>query len=373
MATDYSIQIDRCKALADEPETGHNRWHPDITPILRVAPGDVVLMETRDALDGMITGETKAGDLSNLDMGRVHPLTGPIFVEGAEPGDILEVRILEVRPQPFGFTVLIPGFGILREYFSDPFVAVWRISDGAATSDQLPNVRIPGAPFMGVIGVAPSHELVQRAQAREADVMKRGGMALPPSPDGAVPANEPVRSTGLRTIPPRENGGNIDIRHLTAGAVVYLPVFVPGALFSAGDAHFAQGDGESCGTAIEIGAVLRVQFGIQKKSANPGHMRGPQYTRCGGLCPPAAGQGQFYATTGMPITANDRNESENVTLAAQNALLSMIDYIVMKYAFTREQAYVLTSVSVDLHISELVDAPNVLVSAFLPTHIFDAW
>jgi formamidase len=370
MPNHHLIRVNRAKPLISEPETGHNRWHPDIPPILTVEPGETLVMETRDALDGMITPQTQADDLRSMNLGRIHPLTGPVYVAGAEPGDILAARILEVHPQVFGFTFISPGFGILRDYFPDPFIASWEISKGFATSRQIPGVRIPGAPFMGVIGVAPSADLLQRATAREADLLTRGGMVIGPSPDGAVPASGPIAQEGLRTVPPRENGGNIDIRHLTAGTTVYFPVFVPGALFSAGDAHFAQGDCESCGTAIEMGATLTVQFAIQKHAANRSHMRGPQYMRDSGPCPPIAASGSFYATTGMPITDDGRNESEDVTLAAKNALLSMIDHIVAKHGFTREQAYAITSVAVDLHISELVDIPNVLVSAFLPSEIF---
>jgi formamidase len=366
----HRIAIDRTEPLSRQPRTGHNRWHPDIQPILTVEPGSTVVLETRDALDGMITPDTRASDLDNIEMGRIHPLTGPVYVKGAEPGDLLEVKITDVRPESFGFTAILPGFGILRECFRNPFLAKWKISNGEATSAQLPNVWIPGTPFMGVMGVAPSRELLERVERRESDLLKRGGMVLPPSPEGAVPATEPIKQHGLRTVPPRENGGNIDIRHLSVGTTVYFPVFVRGALFSAGDAHFAQGDCESCGTAIEIGATLEAELQIHKKAATESHMRGPHYTRFKGTGPRLAARGPFYATTGIPLSDDGQNEAEDVTLAAKNALLSMIDHIVLAYGFSREEAYALTSVAVDLHISELVDVPNVLVSAFLPLEIF---
>ena len=366
----HSLTIDRLKPLSSEPATGHNRWHPDIKPCLRVQPGDIVTLETRDALDGMVTRDTKAADLERIEMGRIHPLTGPVYIEGAEPGDVLEVHIISINPQSFGFTLLIPGFGILRDYFPKPFIVSWELSEHYAVSPQLPNVKIPAAPFMGVMGVAPSHDLLNRSESREADLLGRGGMVLPPSPVGAVPDTNEIAGKGLRTVPPRENGGNIDIKHLTAGSTVYFPVFVPGALFSAGDAHFAQGDCESCGTAIEMGATLTVRFAIRKQATTTGLLRGLQFTRREGLHPPIAAGGRFYATTGLPITAEGRNESEDLTLAAKNALLSMIDYLVFTYHYSREQAYALTSVAVDLHVSELVDVPNVLVSAFLPLEVF---
>jgi formamidase len=237
------VQIDRTKPLASEPETGHNRWHPDIEPIISVRAGEVLALETRDALDGMISPKTKAEDLGRIEMGRIHPLTGPVYIDGTEPGDLLEVEIVEVHPQPFGFTLLIPGFGILRDYFPEPFIVAWDIAGNLATSTQLPGVKIPGAPFMGVMGVAPSIDLVEQVQSREENLYKRGGMVLLPTADGAVPSRGPVLASGLRTIPPRENGGNIDIRHLTAGAKASLNLFL-GALARLGLARACvlQGD-----------------------------------------------------------------------------------------------------------------------------------
>jgi formamidase len=370
-AGSHIIRIDRSKPLRDEPHTGHNRWHPDIPPILRVDPGDAVVLETRDAFDGAITPEMTAADLHRADLNVVHPLTGPVFINGAEPGDLLEVHIVEITAQSFGFTTIVPGFGFLRDFFPTPFLIKWTIADSHAVSPDLPNVRIPGGPFMGVMGVAPSHQLLAQLTAREEDLRRRGGAVLPPNAQGAVPAMEPIASAALRTIPPRETGGNFDIKQLTAGTTLLLPVSTPGALFSAGDAHFAQGDGESCGTAVEMGATLTVRFGLRKGMAAQRQIRRPQYERHDYYADPRfAVPRRFFATTGMPITREGRNESENVTLAAQDALLNMIDHLVAERGCSREQAYVLTSVAVDLRISELVDVPNVVVSAFLPLDIF---
>ena len=370
-ARTHAIRIDRTKHLRDQPHTGHNRWHPDIPPALSVEPDDTVVLETRDALDGAITPETTAAELHRVDLNLVHPLTGPVFINGAEPGDLLEVRILDIAPQSFGFTVIVPGFGFLRDYFPAPFLVKWTIEGGVAVSPDLPDVRIPAGPFMGVMGVAPSHELKARLVAREDELLRRGGAVLPPSAPGAVPATEPIASEGLRTIPPRETGGNFDIKQLTAGTTLLLPVYVPGGLFSAGDSHFAQGDGESCGTAVEMGATLTVRFGLRKGVAAQRQIRRPQYERNEYFGDPRfAMPRRFFATTGMPITRDDRNESEDVTLAAKDALLNMIDYLVTERRYSREQAYALTSVAVDLRISELVDVPNVVVSAFLPLDIF---
>jgi formamidase len=368
----YHIRIDRSKPLRAEPHTGHNRWHPDIAPILTVNPGETVVLETRDALDGAVSPAMTSADLHRVDLNLVHPLTGPVFVNGAEPGDLLEVHILDIAPQPFGFTTIVPGFGFLRDFFPTPFLVKWQIAGGFAVSSDLPGVRIPRGPFMGVMGVAPSHELRAQLAAREAELLSRGGAVLPPSSEGAVPATEPIASEALRTIPPRETGGNFDIKQLTAGTTLLLPAYVRGGLFSSGDSHFAQGDGESCGTAVEMGATLTVRFGLRKGLAALRQIRRPQYERHDYFADPRYAVPQrFFATTGMPITREDRNESENVTLAAQDALLNMIDYLVAERGYSREQAYALTSVAVDLRISELVDVPNVVVSAFLPLDIFE--
>jgi formamidase len=370
-AGSHIVHIDRRKPLRDEPHTGHNRWHPDIPPVLSADPGDAVTLETRDAFDGAITPDTAADDLHRADLNIVHPLTGPVFVNGAEPGDLLEVHIVEITPQPFAFTTIVPGFGFLRDFFPTPFLIKWTIAGGFAVSPDLPDVRIPGGPFMGVMGVAPSHQLLAELTARENDLLGRGGAVLPPQTQGAVPATEPIASTALRTIPPRETGGNFDIKQLTAGTTLLLPVYTPGALFSAGDAHFAQGDGESCGTAVEMGATLTVRFGLRKGVPAQRRIQRPQYERQEFYADPRfAVPRRFFATTGMPITRDGRNESEDVTLAAQDALLNMIDHLVAERGYSREQAYVVTSVAVDLRISELVDVPNVVVSAFLPLDIF---
>jgi formamidase len=370
MAT-HTIRIDRSKRLSEEPRTGHNRWHPDIPPVLRVDPGDTVVLETRDALDGAITPATTVADLHRVDLNLVHPLTGPVFVNGAEPGDLLEVHIVDITPQPFGFTVIVPGFGFLRDYFTTPFLVKWSIDGTSAVSPDLPGVRIPAGAFMGVMGVAPSRASLARMAAREDELLRRGGAVMAPLAQGAVPETEPIASESLRTIPPRETGGNFDIKQLTAGTTLLLPVDVPGALFSAGDSHFAQGDGESCGTAVEMGATLTVRFNLRKGVAAQRGIRRPQFERTVAAAGAALPQ-RFFATTGMPITREDRNESEDVTLAARDALLNMIDHLVAERGYSREQAYALTSVAVNLHISELVDVPNVVVSAFLPLDIFAA-
>ena len=367
----HRIAIDRSRPLARQPETGHNRWHPDIPPILRVDPGDAVELETRDAIDGQYTPASTAEDVGRTDLSVVHPLTGPVYINGAEPGDLLEVQIGEITPEPFGFTVQIPGFGFLRDVFTEPHIVKWTIEGGFATSPDLPGVRIPGAPFMGVIGLAPSAELLRQTTAREAELLARGGAVLPPDKAGAVPADEPIASTGLRTIPPRETGGNLDIKQLAQGTTLLLPVSQEGALFSVGDAHFAQGDCETCGTAIEMGATFRAAFQLRKGAAARGNIRDVQFSREEYWADPRyAAPRRFFATTGTSIRKDGVNESEDLTLAARNALLNMIEHLVAERGYSRQQAYALCSVAVDLKISEIVDVPNFVVSAFLPLDIF---
>lgn len=365
-----SITIDREKSLAEDPARGHNRWHEAIAPVVEALPGEEVEIETRDAFDGQIAARTTADDLRRSDLNLVHPLTGPVHVAGAEPGDLLEVEIRDMKPASFGYTVQVPGFGFLRDAFPEPYIAKWSIKDGFAESADLPGVRIPDGSFVGVIGVAPSRELRERVCRREAELAARGGLALPPEPRGAVPSAEPIASEALRTIPPRENGGNLDIKQLSRGARLLLPVFVGGALFSVGDAHFAQGDGEACGTAIEMAGAILVRFALHKGEARRRGIRFPRFLRSDYYFPPElACPRRFLATTGMSIHPDGRNESEDTTLSAKNALLAMIDLLVER-GWSRQQAYAICSVAVDLKISELVDVPNMVVSAFLPLDLF---
>ena len=364
-----AIELDYTKRCADEPAKGHNRWHPDIPPALEVDPGEEVVLQTRNAFDGGVTPSSTSDDLRSVDLNLVHPLTGPVYVRGAAPGDLLEVSILSIEPAAWGFTTILPGFGFLRDLFLEPYVVHWNIGDGYAESPELPGVRVPRAPFMGTIGVAPSRKLRQEVLLREDELRRRGGAVLGPEPNGAVPASEPLASEGLRTVPPRENGGNMDIKQLTAGVRLLLPVFVDGALFSAGDAHFAQGDSECCGTAIEMDCTLHASFQVRKGEAARRNLRFPIFERDDYfMAPEMAAPRRFIATTGMCI-ADGVNESEDATLAARHALLNMIQ-ILTERGWSREQAYCICSVAVDLKLSEIVDVPNFVVSAFLPLDIF---
>lgn len=371
METSAFLPVDRNQPLCHQPHVGHNRWHPEIEPKVEIDPDQVIGIETLDAFDGQITAATENEDVGRLNLNLVHPLTGPVYVKGAQPGDILEVKVAQIDPQPFGFTVQVPGFGFLRDVFTDPYIVRWNIANNAATSEDLPGVRIPGSSFMGVMGVAPSHDLLDRIHSREADLKARGGVVLLADATDAVPAEPGIASTAMRTIAPHETGGNLDIKQLTAGTTVRIPVYVPGALFSIGDAHFAQGDCETCGTAVEMGATFYASFNLIKGEAERRGIRDVQFYRNDYFMPPEMAVPQkFFATTGQSYTREGTNYSEDLTLAARNALLNMIDYLVDERGYTAQQAYAICSVAVDLKVSEMVDVPNFVISAFLPLDIF---
>ena len=336
----------------------HNRWHPDLEVVATVAPGEEITLETRDGLDGQLTRDSAHEDVSRLDLGLGHPLAGPVWVTGAEPGDLLEVELVSYETADVGVTAVIPGFGFLADLFPEPYVVHWEVRDGLARSPELPGVAVPEATFAGVIGVAPSHGLMEEIRRREQAIADAGGPVADSMPERALP---PHAASGLRTIPPREIGGNIDIRQLVAGSRLFLPVHVPGALFSIGDLHFAQGDGEVCGTGIEVAGAATVCFRLCKEQDVIWRQRFPRYE-----APPETPRGPTLATTGIALDV-----PMDVDAAAREALLEMIGYLGATYRFERAAAYALCSVAVDLRISEAVDVPYPLVSALLPLDIFE--
>jgi formamidase len=333
----------------------HNRWHPELEPTARIVEGEELRLECEDGLAGQLTRESMHADAGRLDLGLGHPLAGPVYVEGAEPGDVLEVEFVSYEPADFGVTAVIPGFGFLADIFLEPYLVKWDIDDGLARSAELPGVAVPEETFAGVVGLAPSHELLATMRAREEEIARTGGPVAEPLPESAVP---PEAAAGLRTIPPRETGGNIDIRQLVAGSRLLLPVSVPGALLSVGDLHFAQGDGEVCGTAIEVAGAVTVRVRVHKDPA--WRPRYPAYET------PARPQRRSFATTGIPVAA-----AMDLTVAARAALIEMIDYLEATRGLEREAAYALCSAVVDLRISEAVNVPYPLVSALLPLEVFD--
>lgn len=374
MAGSHHISVDAYQALAEQAQLGHNRWHEGIPPIAEVEPGDTVSIETLDAIDNQLGPNSTHEDVARVDLGLVHPLTGPVAIKGAERGDLLEIKLLGIEADPWenwGFTAEVPGFGFLRDLFPDPYLVHWHLLDDFyAESPQVPGVRIPYSPFAGIMGLAPSKELRESTTAREQDLIDRGGMCLPPDSAGAIPGGA-LGTEGLRTIPPRETGGNIDIKQLTPGSSLYLPVHAPGALFSTGDVHYAQGDCEACGTAIEMRSVVHLRFKLHKGVAERKNIRFPQFEHSDYFAgAEMAVPRRFYATTGMPVHPDGRNEAEDLSLAARNALISMIEHLETR-GYDRQQAYAICSVAVDLKVSQVVDAPNFIVSAILPLDIFN--
>ena len=374
MPREHVISIDPSKPLSQEPGTGHNRWHEAIEPVLEVDQGDLAVFETRDAFDGQLNSQSTEADVEQLNLNVVHPLTGPVYVKGAEPGDLLEVELVDIEADPWeqwGYTIEVPGFGFLRDEFPDPFIVHWRLHGNEyAESDQLPGVRIRCNPHPGTFGLTPGAELRQRATEREAELAEREGFVLPPEPTDAVPADDTIAQEGLRTIPPRETAGNIDIKQFSPGATMLVPVYAEGGLVSTGDVHYAQGDCEACGTAIEMRSRVHVRFQVRKGEAEQQGIRDLQFFRDNYFtAPELAVPRRFFATTGTSIRRDGQNESEDLTLAARNALLNMIEHLQTR-GFTRQQAYALCSVAVDLRINQTVDVPNLLVSALLPLDIF---
>ena len=373
---------------ADDPRC-HNRWHPAIAPVASAKSGDVVKFGTRDAFDHSLDRNSTSADVVALNLNLVHPLTGPLFVQGAKAGDVLAVTLLDVAPDSFGYTIIVPGFGFLRDVFPDAFIVRWELSRQGATSVDLPgvNVRLDG--FMGTIGVAPGPTQTETMFQRETALGAAGGFVLPPQPLDALPAAVcgPGGSNAdrcLRTIPPRENGGNMDVKQMQVGTTLLLPCFVDGCLLSIGDVHFAQGDGEVSGTAIEMDATVTVKVEVRKGLA----AKVPQPQFEGGRQLKRLAPRKFHATVGYPLKPAGvvppthaylngtkigplTNLSEDVTLAARDALLHMIDWLVDNKGLTRQQAYALASVAVDLRISNLVDTPNVAVSAILDLGVFE--
>jgi acetamidase/formamidase len=296
----------------------HLAWDHSIPPIATLVSGETIAFDLLDASCGQIGPDATVDTIRTLDFARVDQVNGPILVEGASPGDTLEVEFLDLQPADWGWTAIIPGFGLLADEFPEPAIKVWHLEDGWA--EFAPGIRIPLEPFCGEIGLAPAAE-------------------------GA-----------LSTIPPYRHGGNMDTKHLTRGVRLYLPVEVPGALFSLGDGHAAQGDGEVCGTAIETPMRATVRLTVRKDISVPE----PQFLTAGPLAR-RTNTDRYYACDGI---------GPDLREAARSAVRHMIAHLQASRGLAREEAYMLCSVAVDLKICEIVDAPHWVVGAFLPQSIF---
>jgi acetamidase/formamidase len=296
----------------------HLAWDRSVSPIYRVQSGEVIAFDLLDASCGQIVADSTVDAIKTLDFSRVDQVNGPIYVEGAAPGDTLQIELLDLQPADWGWTGIIPGFGLLADEFPEPALKIWKLVDGWA--EFAPGIRIPLEPFCGEIGLAP----------------------------GAPGA--------LSTIPPYRHGGNMDTKHLTKGTTLYLPIEAPGARYSMGDGHAAQGDGEVCGTAIETPMRATVRLTVRKDIQIPE----PQFLT-GGPLAPRTNTAPYYAVDGI---------APDLLEAARKAIRHMIQHLERAYGLSRSEAYMLCSVAVDLKISEVVDAPNWVISAFLPQSIF---
>lgn len=295
-------------------------WDNSIEPALEIDSGEAVEMQCGDASGGQLTADSTAEDVGRLDLTRVNPVTGPVYVKGAEPGDVLAVEILEFVPQRWGWTALIPGFGLLADEFPDPWLRISEVDADEGVVRFGDGVTLPYLPFPGTIGVAP---------------------------------DEPGEHS---VVPPRRWGGNMDIKHLRPGVTLLLPVGVDGALFSVGDTHAAMGDGEVCGTAIESAMTITVRLSVEHDLS----IRLPQYRIPAGPLSKAE-QSAYHVCTGI---------GPDLLEATRDATRQMIDHIVEHHDRDRQEAYAIASVAVDLRIHEVVDIPNWTVGAFLPQSIF---
>ena len=300
-------------------EQVHFTWDASNEPRVVVDSGDTAVVWTRDVSDNQITPESDTSVIAGLDWNRVYPLQGPIGVRGAAAGDTLAIELLDIRTQGWGWTAILPGLGLLPEDFPDAYLRIFDLS-GGDVAHLRDDIAIPLEPFFGTMGVCPA-----------------GAEAQPVMPPGVF-------------------GGNMDIRQLVRGSTLFLPVQVESALFSCGDAHGAQGDGEVCGTGVEAPMFASLRFTLEKGRSIPA----PQYRTPAPLTA-RVDSAPFYATTGV---------NGDLYTAAQDSVRAMIDHITTTYSLSPEDAYVLCSLAVDLKISEIVDGGQYIVSALLPEGIF---
>ncbi len=386
--------LDSSKKFEDQEKIGHNRWHPEIPAIATVKPGDSFRVDCREWFDGAIVNDDSAEDILNAPLLTVHKLSGPFAVEGAQPGDLLVVDILDVGPIPqedsgplagqgWGYTGIFArnnGGGFLTEQFPDAYKAIWDFTGQIATSRHVPGVAYTGLIHPGLMGTAPSAQLLAKWNKREGDLIATNPdrvppLALPPEAGHAVLGHLPqaefdrVAAEAARTAPPRENGGNQDIKNMTKGTRIFYPVFVDGANLSMGDLHFSQGDGEItfCG-AIEMGGFLDLRVDLIKGgmetygvSENAIFMPGivdPQFS-------------QWLAFSGTSVTLDGEQRYLDSHLSYQRACLHAIDYL-CKFGYSPEQGYViLGAVPVEGRLSGVVDIPNSCSTVYIPTAVFD--
>ncbi|KAL1985648.1 hypothetical protein VTN96DRAFT_7515 [Rasamsonia emersonii] len=302
----------------------HLKWSKKEAPVLTVSSGDVVTFDTIDSSNGQISKDSDVSALNAFKIELADPAFGPVYVRDAEPGDALKVEILALETGDWGWTAVVPGFGLLADDFSEADIKIWKFDPASGYAELKKGVRVPLRPFLGIMGVAPAA-------------------------DGE-----------FSTIPPTDAGGNVDCRDLTVGSTLYLPVQVPGALFSCGDGHAAQGQGEVCGSAIEtpMKATLRLTVCKNHPWVTSPHLQTPPETP---PIYPVVDKGR-YATMGL---------DSDLLEATKKAVRHMIEWLVATKGLTRSEAYILASVAGDLKMAEVVDMPNHAVTMSIPLNIFE--
>ncbi|MGB3633427.1 MAG: formamidase [Rubrobacteraceae bacterium] len=379
------FKVDLSKKMDEQEVAGHNRWHPDIPAVGAVDPGTDFRIECLDWTDGQIGDNDSANDIRDVALSRVHVLSGPIAVNGAEPGDLLVVDILKIGALPeseWGFTGIFArdnGGGFLTDYFPEAHKAIWNFHGIYATSRHVPDVSMAGIMHPGLIGCAPSQDLLNEWNRREQALIDTDPDRVPPLANAPTPENavlgslsgsdfDRVAGEGARTVPPREHGGNCDIKNLSHGSRVYFPVYVDGANLSMGDIHFSQGDGEItfCG-AIEMAGYLDlhvdlIKGGMEKYGViNPLFQPGPVEPR----------YQNFMVFQGISVDEKDGTQHYlDAHLAYKRACLNAIEYL-KKFGYTDAQAYVILGTApVEGRISGIVDIPNVCCTLYVPLDIF---
>ncbi|MBT5186014.1 MAG: acetamidase/formamidase family protein [Kordiimonadaceae bacterium] len=356
-------------------------------------PGQTILFRTRDAADyiGTVDSQTeKVPERGEANFGRGLPLTGPVHIEGSKAGDVLAFTITRIKPGRHAWTGTSPGGFAVDLMGPERKRVKWNLDDGYATSDDIPGIKIPDRSFPGAVTTMPDQVTLKKMLKREQILKAVGGSVGSANINFASPAeicgpNGRNHDECLRTGPPREHGGNMDIRYLGTGVTIYLPCYIDGCGLAIGDLHFAQGDGEVSGAAMEMSADVWGTTEIIKNGPDLSH--GPHYSGPSTLLDiPST---KFYAVTGFPFknkgfvpprmqylesakVADLENLSSDINLAARNALDGIVKYIMTTYGYSKPQAYIIASVAVDIRIGQLVDTPNVGVTAVLPLDIFES-
>lgn len=384
----YAAKVD-LDTPAAEQNVLHNRWHPDIPSIGTIKNNEVVKIECVDWTGGQIGNNDSADDMRDVDLTKIHYLTGPFDIETAEPGDVLVLEIQDVQPldeQPWGFTGVFSkdnGGGFLDEIYPEPAKAIWDFEGIFCSSRHIPGVRFAGLIHPGILGCAPSADVLATWNKREGELIEACAkthnrvVAEPPQPKnvhaGSADAQlkEKVGKEGARTIPGRpEHGGNCDIKNLSRGSKVFLPVHVKGAKFSVGDLHFSQGDGEIsfCG-AIEMAGVITIKFSVMKGGVKQLDMKSPIYIP--GPVEPAFGPGRYIYFEGFSVDEHGKQHYLDTTVAYRQTSLRVIEYL-RRYGYNDYQIYLLLSCApVQGHVAGIVDIPNSCTTMGLPMDIFD--